>query len=149
MSVVTESVDVELPVRAVYDQWTQFEEFPQFMEGVDSVVQQGDDHTHWRVSIGGVRREFDAVILEQVPDRRVSWASVNGPRHAGIVTFAQQGEHRTTVTAQMDIEPEGLAEKAGDALGLISRRVQGDLERFKTFIERRGEATGGWRGQIG
>ncbi|WP_412538859.1 SRPBCC family protein [Longispora sp. K20-0274] len=149
MSVVTATIEVDAPVRAVYNQWTQFEEFPQFMEGVDSIVQQADDRTHWKISIGGVEREFDATIIEQIPDERVAWASVNGPRHAGLITFEPRTADRTSVTAHIDLEPEGFTETVGDALGLITHRVRGDLERFKEFLEARGQETGGWRGKIG
>ncbi|MBG6134065.1 SRPBCC family protein [Longispora fulva] len=148
MSVVTETIEVDAPVRAVYNQWTQFEDFPQFMEGVDSIVQQADDRTHWKINIGGVEREFDAMIIEQVPDERVAWASVSGPRHAGLITFEPQSADRTSVTARINMEPEGITEKVGDALGLITRRVRGDLERFKEFLEARGSESGGWRGKI-
>ncbi|MEV6520496.1 SRPBCC family protein [Longispora sp. NPDC051575] len=148
MSSVTKSIEVAVPVRAVYNQWTQFEEFPRFMEGVESVVQQGDTRTHWKIKIGGIEREFDAEIVEQTPDERVAWASVQGPRHAGVITFAAIDAEHTRVTALISTEPEGLVEHVGDALGLISKRVESDLERFRTFIEERGAETGGWRGQI-
>ncbi|MGY0234381.1 SRPBCC family protein [Longispora urticae] len=148
MSSVTKSIEVAVPVRAVYNQWTQFEEFPRFMEGVESVVQHGDARTHWKIKIGGIEREFDAQIVEQTPDERVAWASVQGPRHAGVITFQAIDAEHTRVTALISAEPEGFVEHVGDALGLISKRVESDLERFRTFIEERGAETGGWRGQI-
>lgn len=148
LSTIIESVDVQVPVAAAYDQWTQFEAFPSFMEGVDSVRQLDDVHTHWVTSIGGVAREFDATITEQHPDERVAWKSVNGPTHAGVITFHRLSDEFTRVTAQMDIDPDGFAEKAADKLGVLDRRVKGDMQRFKDFIEAHGSPTGGWRGEV-
>ncbi|GAA3547646.1 SRPBCC family protein [Amycolatopsis ultiminotia] len=149
MSTITESVDVQVPVSTAYDQWTQFQSFPEFMEGVDEIRQLDDTHTHWTVSAGGATREFDATITEQHPDERVAWKSDSGPTHAGVITFHRIDEDTTRVTAQMDIDPEGFAEHAADKLGIIDRRVKGDLGRFKTFIEHRGgQQTGAWRGDV-
>jgi len=148
MGGVTESVDVAVPVRTAYDQWTQFEDFPRFMEGVEEVRQISDTMTHWTVDIGGVSREFDARITEQLPDERVAWTSTGGTRQAGVVTFHRLDENRTRVTAQLEFEPQGAAEQAGDRLGVVDRRVKGDLRRFKEFIERRGTETGAWRGTV-
>ncbi|HET8657504.1 MAG TPA: SRPBCC family protein [Micromonosporaceae bacterium] len=148
MSSVTESIEVAVPVRTAYNQWTQFEEFPRFMEGVEEIRQLSDTRTHWVVEVGGVRREFDAEITEQHPDERVAWKSVDGPRHAGVVTFHRLDESHSRVTTQLDVEPEGVVEKVGDTLGVLRRRVKGDLERFKEFIEERGQETGGWRGDV-
>ncbi len=148
MASVTESVDVAAPIRAVYDQWTQFEEFPQFMEGVEQVRQLNDTLTHWVVEIGGVRREFDAEITEQLPDERVAWKSVDGPKHAGVVTFHRLDPDHTRITAQMEIEPHNMTEKVADRTHLLDRQVKGDLKRFGEFIQRRGAATGAWRGQV-
>jgi uncharacterized membrane protein len=148
MGSVTESVDVTVPVRTAYNQWTQFEEFPQFMEGVEEVRQLSDTLTHWVTEIAGVRREFDAQITEQVPDERVAWTSTGGVKQAGVVTFHRLNENHSRVTAQIEVEPEGVAEKAADALGLLTRRVKGDLGRFKEFIESRGQETGAWRGRV-
>ncbi|MGP4025629.1 SRPBCC family protein [Actinomadura sp. 3N407] len=148
MSTITESVNVTVPIRTAYDQWTQFETFPQFMDGVEEVRQLDDTTVRWRTRIAGVTREFDARITEQLPDERVAWKSLEGPTHAGVVTFHRLDETTTRVTAQMEIDPEGLAEKAGDRLGALGHRVKGDLQRFKTFIEARGVQTGGWRGQV-
>jgi uncharacterized membrane protein len=148
MATIEQSIDVEVPVRTAYDQWTQFEQFPQFMEGVEEVRQSGDTHTHWRTKVAGKEKEFDAVITEQTPDQRIAWTSEGGPEHAGVVTFHRLGEAKTRVMLQMDYEPEGVAEKIGDALGLVERRVKGDLARFKELIESRGTATGAWRGQV-
>jgi uncharacterized membrane protein len=149
MSQVKESIEVGVPVRTAYDQWTQFESFPQFMEGVERVEQRTDTRTHWVTSVAGVRREFDAEITEQVPDGRVAWVTVGGEvEQAGLVTFRTIDPARTEVTLTMDFEPEGIAENLGDKLGVVDRRVKGDLERFKQFIEDRGTATGAWRGRV-
>ncbi len=148
MTIVEKSVDVEVPVGAVYNQWTQFESFPQFMEGVEEITQLTDTRTHWRTSIGGVSREFDAEITEQHPQERVAWQTVDGSHHAGVVTFHRISDTTTRVMLQMDFEPEGLAEKVGDALGIVRRRVEGDLGRFKEFIESRGHESGGWEGDV-
>ncbi|TDB88437.1 SRPBCC family protein [Micromonospora fluostatini] len=148
MSGVTEHVDVSVPIRTAYDQWTQFEEFPHFMEGVEEVRQLTDTMTHWRVEIAGVQREFDAEITEQLPDERVAWRSTGGTQQAGVVTFHRLDEKNTRVTLQLEFEPHGVVEQAGDKLGVVDRRARGDLERFKRFIERRGQETGAWRGQV-
>jgi uncharacterized membrane protein len=149
MSAIEEAVEVRVPVRTAYNQWTQFEDFPQFMEGVESITQIDDTMTHWVTSIGGQRREFDALITEQNPDERVAWRTVDGPKQAGVVTFHRLGENETKVMLQMEFEPEGVVEKAGDALGLVKSRTKGDLKRFKEFIEsREGNETGAWRGEV-
>ncbi len=148
MSTVTQSIDVAVPVRTAYDQWTQFEEFPRFMEGVEEIRQLDATHTHWRTKIGGVEREFDATITEQHPDERVAWNSTSGPDHAGVVTFHKLSDAETRVTVQLDWSPEGVVEKAGDLLQLDERRVKGDLGRFKEFIESRGVESGAWRGDV-
>jgi uncharacterized membrane protein len=149
MSTITESVDVGVDVSTAYNQWTQFESFPQFMEGVEEIRQIDDTHTHWVTSIAEVTREFDATITEQNPDERVAWRSDEGPNHAGVITFHRLDDTTTRVTAQMDIEPEGFAENAADKLGILDRRVKGDMRRFKEFIESRGgRETGAWRGEV-
>jgi len=149
MAQVQETIDVDVPVDVAYNQWTQFEDFPQFMEGVETVTQQDDTHTHWVTSIGGVTREFDAEITEQHPDERVAWASTGGEaKHAGVVTFHRLSESSTRVAIQIDWEPEGLVEKAGALVGVDDRRVKGDAQRFKEFIESRGTETGSWRGDV-
>ncbi len=148
MGNTTESVDVEAPIRAVYNQWTQFESFPQFMTGVDEVRQLDDTHTHWVTSIAGVKREFDATITEQHPDERVAWKSETEPRHAGVITFHRLDDTKTRVTAQLDLDPDGFAENVADKAGMITGRIKGDLAKFKEFIEARGAETGGWRGDI-
>ena len=149
MGGVIEHVDVAVPIRTAYNQWTQFEDFPQFMEGVQEVRQLSDTMTHWTTEIAGVKREFDARITEQLPDERVSWASADGVHQSGVITFHRIDEGHTRVTAQLEFEPHGVAEQVGDKLGLVERRVRGDLKRFKTFIERRGGVeTGAWRGEV-
>ena len=148
MGTVVESVDVAVPVTTAYNQWTQFEQFPQFMEGVTEIRQLDDTHLHWVVDVAGVHREFDAEITEQHPDERVAWTSVDGPRHAGVVTFHRLDETHTRVTAQMDIDPEGFVEKVADKAGIVDRRVKGDMKRFQEYIEARGGETGGWRGDV-
>ncbi|WP_405496717.1 SRPBCC family protein [Nocardia sp. NBC_00511] len=148
MSTVTASTDVKAPIRIVYNQWTQFESFPEFMSGVEQVKQLDDTHTHWKVKVGPVEREFDATITEQHPDERVAWRSDSGPEHAGVVTFHRIDDETTRVTTQMDVDPEGFLENVGDKLGFLDHRVKGDLERFKTFIEDRSHETGSWRGDV-
>ncbi|HEV2813955.1 MAG TPA: SRPBCC family protein [Solirubrobacteraceae bacterium] len=147
---IEQSIEVGVDVRTAYDQWTQFEEFPKFMEGVEEVRQIDDTHTHWRTKVAGREKEFDAVITEQTPDQRIAWTSEDGPEHGGVVTFHRIDDAVTRVMLQLDYEPDGLAEKAGDALGLVTRRVKGDLERFKTLVEERGSGneTGAWRGHV-
>ncbi|MFC4855809.1 SRPBCC family protein [Actinophytocola glycyrrhizae] len=148
MSTITESVDVQVPVSRAYNQWTQFETFPSFMEGVEEIRQLDDTHTHWVTKVGGVTREFDATITEQHPDERVAWRADDGPTHAGVVTFHRLDDSTTRVTAQMDIDPDGFVEQAADKLGILNGRVKGDLKRFKEFIEQRGQETGEWRGDV-
>ena len=148
MTTIEESLDVSVPVRTAYDQWTQFEEFPRFMEGVESITQMDDTHLHWVAKIGGVTREWDAEVTEQIPDERVAWTAREGMHNAGVVTFHRLSDDSTRVMLQLDVEPQGLVEQAGDKLGLIKRRAVGDLERFKHFIEARGAETGAWRGEV-
>ncbi|KAB2362766.1 SRPBCC family protein [Actinomadura montaniterrae] len=148
MSTITESVNVTVPIRVAYDQWTQFEDFPRFMEGVEEIRQVDDTTLHWTVRVAGVTRRFEARVTEQLPDERVAWTSTEGPAHAGVVTFHRLDDDTTRVTAQMEFDPEGFVEKAGDRAGALHRRVKDDLRRFKTFIEARGVQTGGWRGKV-
>ncbi len=149
MSKVEESVEVDVPVRTAYDQWTQFETFPHFMDGVERIEQRTDRLTHWVTKIGGVSKEFDAEITEQIPDERVAWRAVGGEvKQAGVVTFHRLSADRTKVMLQLDYEPEGLTENVGDKLGIVKSKITGDLKRFKTFIEDRGRETGAWRGQV-
>ena len=144
-----ESVDVDVPIRVAYDQWTQFESFPQFMGGVERITQLDDTHTHWVTKIGGVEREFDAEITEQHPEERIAWTSTTGEaKHAGVVTFHRLDENKTRVMIQIDWEPEGLVEKVGAAVGVDDHQVKADAKRFKEFIESRGTETGAWRGDV-
>jgi uncharacterized membrane protein len=148
MSSIQQSIDVDVPVSTVYNQWTQFEEFPQFMTGVESITQQDDEHLHWTVSIGGVEREFDAEITEQHADERIAWRSTEGPQHAGVVTFHRLADDQTRVTLQMDWEPEGFVEKAGAALQIDDMQIARDLRKFKEIIEAQGTESGAWRGDV-
>ena len=148
MASVVESIDVKVPVSTAYNQWTQFESFPEFMEGVRSVVQTDDTHLHWVAEIGGAEREWDAEITEQHPDHRVAWKAIDQDGPHGAVTFHKLDDSRTKVMVQMDYDPDGMMESIGSAAGLDSRRVKGDLESFKEFVERRGEETGAWRGEV-
>ena len=148
MSKIEESIQVSVPVRTAYDQWTQFEEFPQFMEGVEEIRQIDDTHVHWKAEIAGRTKEWDAEITEQSPDQRVAWRATDGAENAGVVTFHKLDDGLTQVMVQMDYETDGPVEAAGDALGVAKRRVKGDLERFKELIESRGQASGAWRGEV-
>ena len=148
MSIVEKSIEIELPVSTVYNQWTQFEEFPQFMEGVERVTQLDDTRLHWVAEIAGAKREWDAEIVDQKPDQRIAWRSVDGAGNGGIVTFQPTGEAATRVNLQMEFAPDGLAETIGDKLGFVSKQAEGDLKRFKSFMEQRGSETGAWRGAV-
>lgn len=148
MERIEKTIEVNAPLRVVYNQWTQFEEFPRFMEGVKEVRQLEPQRLQWRAQIWGQEHEWTAEIYEQIPDQRIAWRSVSGHPNAGVVSFAPLGADRTQVTLVMEYEPQGAMEKIGDALGAVSMRVEGDLKRFREFIEERGVSTGGWRGQI-
>ncbi|MBI4523998.1 MAG: SRPBCC family protein [Deltaproteobacteria bacterium] len=148
MKTIEKSIDVNVPVRTAYNQWTQFEEFPRFLEGVEEVRQLDDTLLHWRANIGGKSLEWNARIIEQVPDNRIAWQSEGGPMHNGMVSFHPIGAESARVTLRMDYEPEGLLQETGDKLGFVSRQVEEDLERFKQFIESRGVETGAWRGAV-
>ena len=149
MASVQESVDVDVPIRVAYDQWTQFESFPHFMGGVERITQIDDTHNHWVTKIDGVTREFDTEITEQHPEERVAWTSTGGEaKHAGVVTFHRLDDAKTRVMIQIDWEPEGLVEKAGAALGFDDRQVKADAKRFKEYVESRGTETGAWRGDV-
>ena len=148
MSTIEKSIDVNVPLRTAYNQWTQFEEFPRFMEGIEEVRQLDDSHLRWRAEIAGKLKEWDAEIVDQIPDQRIAWRSVGGANNAGTVNFTPLAENKTRISVQMVYDPEGFVENVGDALGIADRRVAGDLERFKEFIESRGQETGAWRGSI-
>ncbi|NJP49593.1 SRPBCC family protein [Streptomyces sp. SBST2-5] len=149
MSTVKETVEVEVPVGTAYNQWTLFEEFPHFMEGVEEVRQVDDRHNHWTTKIGGVRREFDTEIVDQLPDERITWRTTSGDvQQKGTVRFQRVDDTHTRVELVMDVEPGGMAEKAADMTGMIDRRIKGDMQRFKEFIEKQGGESGGWRGRV-
>ena len=148
MSTIEQSIDVNVPVHTAYNQWTQFEEFPQFMEGVEAVRQLDNQRLHWRANVGGKVEEWDAVITEQHPDERIAWKNTTGASNAGVVTFHRLADNKTRVMLQMEYDPQGVVENVGDMLGVVSRRVANDLERFKEFIEARGHETGAWRGEV-
>jgi uncharacterized membrane protein len=148
MSVIEKSIEINVPVRAAYNQWTQFEEFPKFMEGVKQVKQIDDTHLHWKAEIGGKEKEWDAEITEQIPDDRIAWRNRNGAKNAGVVTFHRLSDSRSKVMLQLEYDPEGVVENVGDTMGVVSQRVLGDLERFKQYIESRGHESGAWRGTV-
>ena len=148
MSVIEKSIEINVPVRAAYNQWTQFEEFPRFMEGVKQVKQIDDKHLHWKADIGGKEKEWNAEITEQVPDQRIAWTSRGGAWNGGVVTFHRLSDAKSKIMLQMEYDPQGFVENVGDAIGVVTQRVQGDLERFKAYIETRGHETGYWRGTI-
>ncbi|MCU1546549.1 MAG: cyclase [Homoserinimonas sp.] len=149
MAQVIETVDVDVPVTTAYNQWTQFESFPRFLSFVKSITQVDDVNTHWKVNIGGVEREFDARITEQLPDERVAWNSTGGDdNHAGVVTFHKLSPSTTRVTVQLDWTPTGVAEKVGAAVGVDDHAIKNDLKNFKEFIESTGHETGAWRGEV-
>ena len=149
MGVSTHSIEVNAPIRAVYNQWTQFEEFPHFMEGVEEVRQEGEKRLFWKAKIAGRVKEWEAEITNQVPDQRIAWDSIDGSPNSGTITFEDLGDNWMRVNATIGYEPEGLLEKTGDALGIPSARIEGDLKRFRDYVEERGRQSGGWRGKIG
>ena len=148
MERIKKSIEVDRPLSDVYNQWTQFEEFPRFMEGVKEVRQLDDQRLHWRADIGGKEKEWTAKIIEQIPDDRIAWQSESGEYTSGQVDFAKLGPDRTRVALELSYDPKGFIENVGDAVGVVSRRVENDLEHFKEFIENRGQETGAWRGTI-
>ena len=148
MSIIEKSIEVDVPAKTAYNQWTQFEEFPRFMEGIEEVTQLDDSHLHWRARVGGKAEEWDAEITEQLPDKRIAWHNTSGAKNAGVVTFHRLSDNSSKIMLQLDYEPEGFAEKTGDFIGVVSARVEGDLQRFKEFIEERQNETGAWRGEI-
>jgi len=148
MECIEKTIEVEAPLNKVYNQWTQFEEFPKFMEGVEQVQQLDNKRLHWVAEIAGKRKEWDAEIFDQVPDEKVAWRSTTGARNSGIVTFRPVGGNRTEINLKLNYDPEGATENVGDMLGVVGRRVEGDLKRFKEFIQSRGTETGAWRGEI-
>ena len=149
MRQVESEIEVDVPVRVAYDQWTQFEEFPRFMEGVETVQQTTDTTLHWVAEVAGRRKEWDARITEQTPDQVIAWEGFGDPQNMGRVFFEPaDGGSRTKISVAVEYKPEGAVESVGDALGVLERRVKGDLVRFKEFIETRGKPTGSWRGEV-
>lgn len=148
MAIYEHAIEVNVPVRVAYNQWTQFEDFPQFMEGVEKIEQLDDTHLHWHAEIAGIDQDWKAEITEQIPDERIAWTSTTGAKNAGVVTFHHIDDNTTRVMLQIEYDPEGFIENVGAALGIVEGRMKGDLERFKSFIEKRGEATGAWRGEV-
>ena len=148
MATIEKSIEVEVPVNVAYNQWTQFEEFPRFMEGVKSVRQLDDTHLQWTAEIGGQEHSWEAEISQQVPDRLISWRALEGKYNSGKVTFESLGPNQTRINVEMTYDAEGMKEALGSALGFDSRRVDGDLERFKEYVERRQRETGVWRGEV-
>ena len=148
MSNIEKSIDVNVPVHIAYNQWTQFEEFPRFMEGVQEIQQLGNNRLYWRANVGGKEKDWDAVISEQIPDERIAWRNTTGTSNAGVVTFHRINDNTTRLMLQLDYDPEGIVENIGDLIGVVSSRISGDLQRFKNFIEARGIETGAWRGEI-
>ncbi|WP_026874701.1 SRPBCC family protein [Jiangella gansuensis] len=148
MSTATKSVDVNVPISTAYNQWTQFEEFPKFMQDVESIRQLDDRHLHWTVKIAGVKREFDTEITEQHPEERIAWHATGGVDQGGVVTFHKLDETTTRVTLQLEMEPEGMVETIGEKAGMVSRAAEQDMEAFKKFIEARGMESGAWRGDV-
>jgi hypothetical protein len=145
---VEESIQVDVPVSTAYNQWTQFEDFPHFMGGIKEVHQHGDQRLHWVAEIAGVRREWEAAILEQIPDQKIAWAATEGATNAGAVRFEPAGLTSTIVHLSLEYEPEGLVEQAGDKLGIVGRQAKSDLEKFKALIESEGYESGAWRGTV-
>lgn len=148
MTQITKTIEVDVPVRVAYDQWTQFEEFPRFMEGVDRVVQRDDRFLDWTATVGGQTRHWTAKIVDQTPDVRIAWKAIEGTDNSGAVIFEPLGPERTLVDLTVVAAPTGPVETAGTALGFLDRRIEGDLRRFKSFIEQRGQPTGSWSGEI-
>ena len=149
MERIKKTIEVDRPVRTVYNQWTQFEEFPRFMDGVKEIRQLDDTHVHWRAEVGGKEKEWDAEITEQVPDEKIGWKSISGDApNAGVVRFEPLGPNRTLVRLAMAYEPQGATENIGDALGIMSRRVEKSVQQFKKYIESRGAEDGAWRGEV-
>jgi uncharacterized membrane protein len=148
MSSTMDSIDVNVPVHTAYNQWTQFEELPKFMDSVHEIRQIDDTHLHWRASVAGKEEEWDAEITEQIPDKRIAWRSTGGVRNAGVVTFHKLTDNTTRVTLQMDYDPQSFDEKVGDALGLVKMQLSGNLKRYKELLEGRGQETGAWRGTV-
>jgi len=147
-SAIVETIEVNVPLRTAYNQWTQFEEFPQFMASVHEIKQLDDKHLHWKANVAGEEKEWDAEITEQIPDQRIAWRSTSGVPNAGVVTFHKISDDVTRIALQMDYQPEGAVEKIADAFGAVRLETRSNLQRFKELLEKRGKETGGWRGSV-
>ncbi|WP_460844082.1 SRPBCC family protein [Noviherbaspirillum agri] len=147
-STIEESIEVDVPISTAYNQWTQFEDFPKFMDSVHEVHQLDDKRLHWKASVAGKEKEWDAEITEQLPDERIAWRSLGGVRNGGVVTFHKIAENKTRIMLQMDYDPQSVDEKIGDALGFVKMQTKSNLSRFKQLVESRGTETGAWRGTI-
>jgi uncharacterized membrane protein len=148
METIEKTIEIEAPLNRVYNQWTQFEKFPEFMEGIEEVKQLDAKHLHWVAEVAGKRKEWDAEITEQLPDQRIAWRATSGTINAGTVSFRPRDQNHTVVILRMNYEPEGGIEQTGDGRGAVSRRVEGDLQRFRDFIQHRTTETGAWHGEI-
>jgi uncharacterized membrane protein len=148
MDVTEKTIEVNAPLSTVYNQWTQFESFPEFMEGVEEVRQLDDKHLHWKASISGAIKEWDAEIIQQTPDSLIAWRATSGPMHSGTVSFRSRGPNRTEIMVRIEYRPQSMLESIAGTFGVIGRRIEGDLQRFKEFIENQPAETGGWRGRI-
>jgi len=147
-SSIVETIEVNVPVSTAYNQWTQFEDFPQFMASVQEIRQLDDKHLHWKANVAGEEKEWDVEITEQIPDKRIAWRSTSGVPNGGVVTFHKISDNLTRIALQMDYQPEGPLEKLGDAFGAVRMETRGNLQKFKDLLEKRGSETGGWRGSI-
>lgn len=147
-SSIVETIEINVPVRSAYNQWTQFEDFPQFMASVHEIRQLDDKHLHWKANVAGEEKEWDVEITEQIPDKRIAWQSTTGVPNGGVATFHKISDNECRVTVQMDYQPEGALEKIGDAFGAVRMELRGNLQKFKEMLESRGKETGAWRGSI-
>lgn len=147
-SSVEESIEVGVPVSVAYNQWTQFEDFPKFMDNVHEIKQLDNQRLHWRADVAGVEKQWDAEITEQIPDKRIAWRSISGVKNGGVVTFHKISDSTTRIMLQMEYQPEGMTEQIGDVLGAVRMEAKSNLKRFKEFIESRGKETGAWRGTV-
>jgi uncharacterized membrane protein len=147
-SSIMETIEINVPVRTAYNQWTQFEDFPQFMASVREIRQLDDKHLHWKANVAGEEKEWDVEITEQIPDKRIAWQSTTGVPNGGVATFHKISDDVCRVAIQMDYQPEGAAEKIGDAFGAVRMELRGNLQKFKEMLESRGKESGAWRGSI-
>ena len=147
-SAIIEAIEVNVPDNVAYNQFTQFEDLPQFMNSVKEIRQLDDKRLHWKANVAGEDKEWDAEITEQIPDKRIAWRSIGGVRNGGVVTFHKISDNVTRITLQMDYQPEGVLEQIGDALGAVRMEARSNLSNLKELLEKRGSETGAWRGKI-